>query len=826
MFADAFSVLFMAVEQNTRYHQKVGIHRETQHNIHHSLPLMKQQNFHGKSVATDSLDEIWFVLFFSPSLISDEDNAILDTWNAAARQLAKVTKSMDHGGGRRIAGDICPTYAGRSVHLGVVDIDDIMAGNDELAINVGISGNQPGVLLFDNDAVPMAVHKTQIQGLIGPAADFWTDSKTMRAIESLLCKTLDERREKKQVQTDAVTALITRTETIQGSIDAYLSKYNDRRRLLRCAHHVLHGSSISATGSWATVVLSGLLVLMIFSGGLSQLLYSGWIASVSPCDAEFYRLVGMSTWSISIADGTGVQATVDNSLYEANNNSFYRYPTPEVPNDANPCRDAEGNPVHGNINFPWSSDFWKSVNKSSFTNQSTCADACQGYAIYRYWPACTDIEPGLGNNMCSETQQWETHPELQGWDKEPVCSCHKKLDPNSTVQELNAVLSSLVADQSLCDGRDKQRIGAAKTYMHDCIIFDTERPGDWPEIKAWSGEPFRYASEKLVLHRFWDCQMARYIMYLAFPAAFCAIAVLRIFAGAKPIRYLSDIWHSWVMLTLGFGAPVVLMYIMDAMQAEKAISTIGVHDHKMYVAVSFMVVQVPIATGIWYLKEWFDHNLHNLVLISKWHMVWTIVFMLNLFASIQVCFAGQLSTWPISKELLESDELDYIIGPAKVMALSALSIMASVITSKCVEYDTMAKIQRQQLDALKKDAKRRDQPEEKTKSCCLCFSRFKSSLDEQSILRDRSRVGGSKWASGNPDPHCQITVVPKLLEKSHHKMTNDELHQLETNLELLLNIKINSAFENGSQQRVLDVKMDGYFSSSGKVVLNLYFSSV
>ena len=205
----------------------------------HLLHQLQMQNFHGKGVATTDEDHLWISLFYSPR--SPQGVTALSRFNEAARQLDKVMADAGDWP-RRIPGHVCPAYAHRSIHLGVVNIDDMLANNDELAINMGISDLSPTFILLDGDNVPMKIDQHHIDELLEKGSDFWSERRCMHAFERLLAVISEERRERHAVQTDAVHALIVKTATPKGAFDSFISKYGDRRRLLRCAQHILHGS--------------------------------------------------------------------------------------------------------------------------------------------------------------------------------------------------------------------------------------------------------------------------------------------------------------------------------------------------------------------------------------------------------------------------------------------------------------------------------------------------------------------------------------------------------------------------------------------------------
>ena len=237
MLMDAFSMLFMAFEQDLRYREENAHHGE--HNISHALHQLSERHFHGKGVATTDEMQLWISLFYSPRSPQGVDQ--LGLLNEAARQLDKVMADAGDWP-RRIAGHVCPAYAHRSVHLGVVNIDDMLANNDELAINMGISDLSPTFLLLDGDNVPMKIDQHHIDELLEKGSDFWSERRCMHAFERLLAVISEERRERHAVQTDAVHALIVKTATPKGAFDSFISKYGDRRRLLRCAQHILRAS--------------------------------------------------------------------------------------------------------------------------------------------------------------------------------------------------------------------------------------------------------------------------------------------------------------------------------------------------------------------------------------------------------------------------------------------------------------------------------------------------------------------------------------------------------------------------------------------------------
>ena len=232
MIMDAFSMLFMALEEDLRFREQNANHGER--HISHALAQLHERHFHGKSVALPDHEQLWIVLFYSPrskvggdrklqalrmelqelslaKLIERAEQAHVDTaqlagaqefvdthsficpwrreteegeaarrtqqteqylrtevisfiiratyrrsgveavqrFNDAARHLETAVGKNPEAGQTRMPWPACPPYQGRAVRLGVVNIDDMMSNNDELAINMGVSSLDPRFMLLD-----------------------------------------------------------------------------------------------------------------------------------------------------------------------------------------------------------------------------------------------------------------------------------------------------------------------------------------------------------------------------------------------------------------------------------------------------------------------------------------------------------------------------------------------------------------------------------------------------------------------------------------------------------------------------------------------------
>lgn len=347
MIMDAFSMLFMALEEDLRYAEQNRNHADR--HISHALAQLHERHFHGKSVAITAPEQVWIVLFYSPRsklggsqklaalkeglkdlslpelihraelaqvdqgqlteaqefrdtrsficpwAVNDEaeeqvearlkTNVIsfivratyrrsgieaVQRFNDAARHLEKAFSKNPENAQTRADWPACPAYQGRTVKFGVVNIDDMMSNNDELALNMGVSSLDPRFMLLDGDNVPMKIEEEHMEVLLAYGSEFWKldddgqplndgGASCMRSLERMLRLVAEDRRERKSVQTDTVHALIKKTATIDGALQSFISKYGDRRRLLRCAQHILHGSSISTTGAIQTVLISAVL---------------------------------------------------------------------------------------------------------------------------------------------------------------------------------------------------------------------------------------------------------------------------------------------------------------------------------------------------------------------------------------------------------------------------------------------------------------------------------------------------------------------------------------------------------------------------------------
>ena len=267
----------------------------------------------------------------------------------------------------------------------------------------------------------------------------------MTSMERMLRLVVEDRRERNYFQTNTVHALIKKTATVDGAIQSFISKYGDRRRLLRCAQHILHGSSISTTGAMQTVLISAVLALVVFTGFFHFVISPGWLSATIICDQE-------------------ARGGAENHIV-------------------------------------WTS-------QQNVTDRWHCAQQCQSiarinkftrtqHALFRYSAQC----------QCAQA-----HDELdQMFNLYPQCFDDVFLDAGNLTcsRASNAVSGGIMrADASMSGSYDVTREARVSQLLH----------------------------AKLVILRYWDVQLCRYVLQVSVPASFVVICVMRIFAGLPPLR--------------------------------------------------------------------------------------------------------------------------------------------------------------------------------------------------------------------------------------------------------------------------------------------------
>ena len=94
-------------------------------------------------------------------------------------------------------------------------------------------------------------------------------------------------------------------------------------------------------------------------------------------------------------------------------------------------------------------------------------------------------------------------------------------------------------------------------------------------------------------------------------------------------------------------------------------------------------------------------------------------------------------------------------------------------------------------------------------------------FDTAKLIREKEASTSNKWTSGNPAPHLELTVLPSQSEAFFHPhmMTHENLHEFETSMELLLNVKLAMTVK-----KKIDASIDAHFPGNGKVIVHLWFS--
>lgn len=783
MQMDAFSVLFIALEEDVRYNATNFSHSDL--HISHMLAQLGQRNFDGKTVATPDHDVLWIILFYSPRSkiggdlkmealkselkgmklsqllkraravrVSDEHlkeasdfNKRRSSWCPCARVTAKrgtqeheeekalrtqvisyiVRATYKRSGLQavqrfnnaarhfdaaltqnpansqtRIPWPECPAYEGRQVRLGVVNVDDVMSSNDELAINMGVSSADPRFMLLDGDNVPTMIDEEHIDEMLAYSSSFWNldefgtapannGKDTMRALERMLQLVAEDRRERNVVQTGAVHALIEKTATIDGAIQSYIAKYSNRQALLRCAQHILHGSSISAAGAIQTVLISGVLALLIFTGLGHFIMDPGWISETIICD------------QVSKADNDGI--------YEE----------------------------------------WKPpLNSDSVVDSWSCGLACQGQ-----------------NNAT------DAHTLFKFADE---CTCGTQ----------SSVLDQFVNLYPQC-------------FDEGAIVGGGERIS-------------QLLHAKLIILRYWDVQLCRYVLQIAVPASFCLISVLRIFARLPPLKDIKSLWTPWFITSLFFTVPIVLMYFPSFLvtMSTDGIRTISLSGAHLYVAVLALMPMILLGVGIWYLSYYCARDNKDFP-ISRYHCVWSLVFMIHLVLGSRIALWSELEiygdeNWDLGMLFNKTANVNEATGfwmawyedntgvwaaYFKTGSILGLGLMSSQVATLCTKADCLAVETREQLKNIAADAERRRELEAH-KTCKDRLISMCCGDEDDKMPRIREKEVTNKWASGNLTPDVELTVVPA--PNKHcpdpHNMSPEQLHDFEASIELLLNIKL------------------------------------
>ena len=317
-------------------------------------------------------------------------------------------------------------------------------------------------------------------------------------------------------------------------------------------------------------------------------------------------------------------------------------------------------------------------------------------------------------------------------------------------------------------------------------------------------------------------QLCRYVLQFSVSASFCLISVLRIFAGLPSLKHIRPLWLPWFITSLIFTVPVVLMYFPSFIvtMSTDGIRTINLSGHHLYVAVLLMMPLIILGVGVWYLcyycrradKQW---------AISRYHCVWSLTFMTHLVLGIRIALWSELEiygdeNWDLRglsddlwADTVEVNDVDDATSTwmnlyenntgvwaayFKTFSILLLGVVSSVVTTLCTKADCLAVETREQLKKIAADAERRRQLEAESN----CIQRVKSSIcfgdedDKKRLIREKEATTTNKWTSGNLTPHVELIVVPAQNEHclDPHHMDPEQLHNFETSIELLLNIKL------------------------------------
>eukprot|EP01046_Picozoa_sp_COSAG06_P005298 COSAG06_NODE_235_length_19514_cov_33.329333_4_plen_719_part_00 len=607
--------------------------------------------------------------------------------------------------------------------------------------------------------MPTLIEEEKIDELLAYGSEFWTlaeDGKgpandgadCMRALERMLRLVAEDRREKKAVQTDAVHALIKKTATIDGAIQSFVIKYGDRRRLLRCAQHILHGSSISTTGAMQTVLISAVLALVIFTGFGHFVVDPGWLSETIMCD----------------------QAS-------------------ELKNTDAPIS-------------------WKLMERANVTDRWSCGLACRAegrknpitgseHTLFRYSAQC----------KCAPT-----NAELDKLFKSyPQCFDDVVLDTN----QLNSSWAESATKGS---------------------VMDEDYSGD-PRVS-------QLLHAKLVILRYWDVQLCRYVLQVSVPASFVVICLGRIFAGLPPLKTVRSMWLPWFMTAVLLSAPVVLMYLPSLIAAESTagIRNISLSGAHLYLAVLLMVPLIMLCFAMWYLCYYCRRENRDFP-ISRYHCIWGFFFMVHLVVGIKITLWTEMTVygdenWDLRQLWSGTDELEGAETSVwetlyednnslwatcfKTGTILLLGTMSSTAATMCTKADCLAIETHEQMKQIAADAERRRELEadktclDKLKTACLG-----DQFDKSKLIREKEATTSNKWTSGNPAPHVELTVVPSVSDHYSHpdKMTHEDLHSFETSIELLLNIKLAM-----TGKKKIDASIDAYFPGNGRIVVHVWFS--
>lgn len=107
---------------------------------------------------------------------------------------------------------------------------------------------------------------------------------------------------------------------------------------------------------------------------------------------------------------------------------------------------------------------------------------------------------------------------------------------------------------------------------------------------------------KLVILRYWDVQLCRYILQVSVPASFVVICVMRIFAGLPPLQTVKSMWLPWFMTSIFLSAPVALMYLPSLLQSDagvQGVRTVSLGGAHLYVAVLLMIPLIMLGVALW-----------------------------------------------------------------------------------------------------------------------------------------------------------------------------------------------------------------------------------
>ena len=122
----------------------------------------------------------------------------------------------------------------------------------------------------------------------------------------------------------------------------------------------------------------------------------------------------------------------------------------------------------------------------------------------------------------------------------------------------------------------------------------------------------------------------------------------------------------------------------------------------------------------------------------------------------------------------------------KIATLAILSNISTTVAMKCTQGDTLAKEKAERSQRIAKDAERRALLEQEKTCKDKLLPCLMKPVEARSLLREGDTSASNKWASGNPTPHLQLTVIPTpdSTHRLNHKLTHSTTSTFPSNLPL------------------------------------------